>query len=419
MGEQLEPFVQHGTEEERLEVSADDILNAIAEKRDIDIKYAIIDGDLDIMMVSDRLEDGEDGMSSIEKSVRIEDSEILNNVDFSFITFNEQVSFLSSAFNGELSFSSVNFNEEVDFSSVTFKETVNFQLSNFNAKASFLSAAFHGPASFLSSVFSQAALFSKSVFDENANFWGTIFDDHVSFLFAVFSKTVLFWDTAFNETTDFNSTVLNKPASFTGATFRENTVFVGLWNDILCPTIQSITAGKANLTKKVVTDFSALDTATVMDGSSNPHLKRYIDDEQWIKSWREKNNRRRIIFFIWEITSHCGRSIGLWAAWSLFFILLFTLAYTPAPDWTPEWWQNFCQNHGPAFEQSVSAYQGKPMGFWSCFYFSIVSFTTLGYGDIAAANTPARFLVTVQVTFGYIMLGGLISIFANKFARRS
>ena len=52
-------------------------------------------------------------------------------------------------------------------------------------------------------------------------------------------------------------------------------------------------------------------------------------------------------------------------------------------------------------------------------YFSIVTFTTLGFGDVVAANTSARILVTLEVMFGYIMLGGLISIFANKLASRS
>ena len=49
----------------------------------------------------------------------------------------------------------------------------------------------------------------------------------------------------------------------------------------------------------------------------------------------------------------------------------------------------------------------------------IVTFTTLGFGDVVAANTFARILVTLEVMFGYIMLGGLISIFANKLASRS
>ena len=99
--------------------------------------------------------------------------------------------------------------------------------------------------------------------------------------------------------------------------------------------------------------------------------------------------------------------------------LLFALVYILTPDWMPDWWCNFWQEHGAAFEQTTAAYSGKTPGFWSCFYFSIVSFTTLGFGDIAAANWFGRFLVTLEVILGYVMLGGLISIFANKFARRS
>jgi len=47
-----------------------------------------------------------------------------------------------------------------------------------------------------------------------------------------------------------------------------------------------------------------------------------------------------------------------------------------------------------------------------------VNFTTLGFGDIVAVNRIARIMVTLEVVLGYVMLGGLISIFANRFARR-
>ncbi len=52
-------------------------------------------------------------------------------------------------------------------------------------------------------------------------------------------------------------------------------------------------------------------------------------------------------------------------------------------------------------------------------YFSIVTFTTLGFGDIQPGNGPGLFWVSLEVIIGYVMLGGLISIFANKLARRS
>ena len=49
------------------------------------------------------------------------------------------------------------------------------------------------------------------------------------------------------------------------------------------------------------------------------------------------------------------------------------------------------------------------------YYYSIVTFTTLGFGDIVPKNILAEILVTIEVILGYIMLGGLISIFATKF----
>jgi hypothetical protein len=52
------------------------------------------------------------------------------------------------------------------------------------------------------------------------------------------------------------------------------------------------------------------------------------------------------------------------------------------------------------------------------FYYSVVTLTTLGYGDIVPNSTLGQILVIVEVCIGYMMLGGLISIFANKLARR-
>jgi voltage-gated potassium channel Kch len=52
------------------------------------------------------------------------------------------------------------------------------------------------------------------------------------------------------------------------------------------------------------------------------------------------------------------------------------------------------------------------------FYYSVVTITTLGYGDIVPATPVARIIAIFEVFIGYIMLGGLLSIFTNKMARR-
>lgn len=57
--------------------------------------------------------------------------------------------------------------------------------------------------------------------------------------------------------------------------------------------------------------------------------------------------------------------------------------------------------------------------FFSPYYFSIVTFTTLGFGDVLPLNWIGEIVVTIEVILGYIMLGGLISILSDKLSRRS
>jgi hypothetical protein len=52
-------------------------------------------------------------------------------------------------------------------------------------------------------------------------------------------------------------------------------------------------------------------------------------------------------------------------------------------------------------------------------YFSIVTLTTLGYGDALPASMTAQIVVLFEVIIGYVMLGGVLSIFANRMGRRA
>lgn len=60
-----------------------------------------------------------------------------------------------------------------------------------------------------------------------------------------------------------------------------------------------------------------------------------------------------------------------------------------------------------------------PESILTFFYYSVVTFTTLGFGDIVPVNESLKLWVVIEVILGYVMLGGLISILANKLARRS
>lgn len=73
-----------------------------------------------------------------------------------------------------------------------------------------------------------------------------------------------------------------------------------------------------------------------------------------------------------------------------------------------------------ALGESAFAFDSElPWSFHKTLYYSVVTFTTLGFGDITPNTTGAAYWVMAEVILGYIALGLLIAILANKVARRS
>jgi hypothetical protein len=126
-----------------------------------------------------------------------------------------------------------------------------------------------------------------------------------------------------------------------------------------------------------------------------PEINRMTKDAWFLNDFK---NNHPFIYKLWKLTSNCGRSILRWAAWALGIAGLFAVVYMLI---------------GP------EAFNPRDYTWFSWFYYSIVTFTTLGFGDITPIKWSSEILVTIEVIFGYVMLGGLISIFANKLARRS
>ena len=148
-----------------------------------------------------------------------------------------------------------------------------------------------------------------------------------------------------------------------------------------------------------ITDFLFVDASRI-DGSRNPVLKRHIEDFQFINGFKEKSWLHKYVFFwLWKITSDCGRSLLLWLVWSIFFVGLFAFVYS----------------------LNLKGWFKPGLDCFNALYFSVVTFTTLGFGDLTPnlSSRTAQGIVMIQVIIGYIMLGGLVSILANKLARRA
>ena len=124
-------------------------------------------------------------------------------------------------------------------------------------------------------------------------------------------------------------------------------------------------------------------------------LRRFVFDENYLKEFRDAGKFNYMLYKIWSITSDCGRSIKRWCLWIFGIIVFFSVLY--------------------AFS---GVDYGEHDNWIAPFYYSVVTITTLGYGDIVPATPVARIIAIFEVCIGYIMLGGLLSIFTNKMARR-
>lgn len=128
-------------------------------------------------------------------------------------------------------------------------------------------------------------------------------------------------------------------------------------------------------------------------------FKLFLQDQDYLEEFLDTPWGKRVFFF-WWLTADCGRSVARWAGLSISIALVYSLVY---------------------FLLGADHFATTYLKFnvLNMIYYSVVTFTTLGFGDITPKTTGAAMLVMTEVIIGYIMLGGLITIFASKLSRRS
>jgi hypothetical protein len=112
------------------------------------------------------------------------------------------------------------------------------------------------------------------------------------------------------------------------------------------------------------------------------------------------------IYRLWLISSDCGRSVKRWGALVVFLVFFFAFAYT-------------CIGvDGFIINEKLNEFKGSVIGTFGMFtYYSVVTLTTLGFGDITPKDSLAMIFVVLEVFVGYLALGALITLFANKLGR--
>jgi uncharacterized protein YjbI with pentapeptide repeats len=127
-------------------------------------------------------------------------------------------------------------------------------------------------------------------------------------------------------------------------------------------------------------------------------LKRSIDQSPATMLRRVK----QAVFWAWSAIDF-GRSLTKPAIYALMLALLYGLLYSF--DMGLDW--------------GMMDYSGSAHSPLSPFYYSIVTYTTLGFGDITPKSWVGEIVVVAEVVMGYTTLGLLLAILANRVARQS
>jgi hypothetical protein len=172
------------------------------------------------------------------------------------------------------------------------------------------------------------------------------------------------------------------------------------------------------------TDFSGVSLSSlIIEPSKKQRLEYNIRRKNWekwyiYKDWQEECKKKRhiiirlLMYFIrwFWLFSDYGRSTGRIAAWFFGFTVVFAGVYCL-----------FALKSPPGIVSNLLEGNEGLVPCWlvpfRATYFSIITMTTLGFGDMYAnaQSIWGHILLTFQVILGYVLLGALVTRFAVLF----
>jgi len=369
-------------------------------------------------------------------------SRFLNGAIFIYCEFMREVDFSSIQFEGKLRIAATIFHDEVDFSDSCF-EYAFFESEELPASPDEKTTVFEDGALFRNCVWSENVSFDQVEFNRSTIFEGSKFKYNSSFFHVRFNSSVDFKNVVFEKNDDvgrderrnlvnfsfcnFSKAAFSKVLFECKATFLENTF--NSEADFLGANFKNRAEFKDNkfnnrlyLEDKYSRVFLYAQDAIVpyrhakLSADSNGDFRwagRYHFQEQcaineyerktsvWNPLCKEFWRRSENGFFLWGefflgrlLFGYGEKPLRPLGAGAIVIVLCATI---------------FCLAHGM---HGVD----NPSSFWNALYFSIVTFTTLGYGDITAIPNM-RWLAAAEAIAGAALMSLFIVALARKFSR--
>ncbi len=346
--------------------------------------------------------------------------------------------FLKAAFKGDADFKGATFGGAADFNSATFEGDTNFIIVTFKGDADFTSAPFRGACDFLKATFETGANFTGATFDKDANFVGVTlkkdayfeygtFKEGTYFGDATFKGGTYFSDATFEGDTDFTDATFEGFTNFTLATFEGDTNFVGatfkgdtyFWGAVANRIFVFLHPWENPkpfaITRHGETGYRLAKQAARNAGDYRSSGHYHYAEQCAINS----RHRKDAVWRPWKTGFWWSRKNPM-ASWGEFVIGRCLFGYGERPlrvvwatvavilCWTCIYWIG-----GVVVGETEAGAPIIAHEFASSLYFSITTFTTLGYGDFSPLPS-----LRLWAGFEAVLGAGLMALFIVALARK-
>ncbi len=246
----------------------------------------------------------------------------------------------------------------------------NFNFSIFREGVNFGYSTFRGPAYFRGSIFQEIVDFNYSIFQETVDFSSSIFQESVDFIGTSFKGPAIFSSTIFQGSADFYSSIFYKNVYAGGTKFKKAN-----FGEILYRAGKTFFHNSGNYRKE--SHYHILEMDAIRK------------QQKWFpRGWN----------FVFQklLHSYGERPIKVFI-FALFVILGFSFLFA------------FFGIKDQSINQIIYHY-------WTCLYYSVVTFTTLGYGDFQPTGIT-RIFAAIEALIGAFLMALFVVTFARRWRR--
>ena len=329
-----------------------------------------------------------------------------DDANFESVSFGGYANFWYASFSDNTGFKDASFSSYANFRDATFGGDIDFAFASFSDDANFEDTDFSGYADFEVGIFNGRAYFADANFSGDANFASAIFSEGASFMHATFSDDAYFWHAYFSGNTYFDSANFRGNAEFTSAEFDEvdfsNTAF-----------FRSFILYDADF-KRIKVSWTSIKDLYSFDG---PTYIKLIKNFRDLEQFEDADDA----YYQYRQVSQANKN------WSLSkledVVAWFTCGYGVKPEYPLIWGVGIIL--GSAFIYWLGSgirrlkeidEDDNRVSFLDAFYFSMVTFTTLGYGDWYPVGRY-RIVVIIEGLIGWLLLALFLVTLANVMIR--